>query len=56
MLPAPARSHPSQVFSGFSGKACAVPGVRLGKPVLITMDAYYRGGSSSSTRRGRHRR
>ena len=32
----------SQVFSGFSGKACADRIVDSGSKVLITMDAYYR--------------
>ena len=35
----------SQVFSGFSGKACADRLVDSGSRVLITMDAYYRNGS-----------
>src|SRR6516225_5672 len=35
----------SQVFSGFSGKACADRIVDSGSHVLITMDAYYRNGS-----------
>jgi acetyl-CoA synthetase len=34
----------SQVFGGFSGKACADRIVDSGSHVLITMDAYYRGG------------
>jgi len=34
----------SQVFSGFSGKACADRIVDSQSHVLITMDAYYRGG------------
>jgi len=34
----------SQVFSGFSGKACADRIVDSGSRVLITMDAYRRGG------------
>ena len=34
----------SQVFSGFSGKACADRIVDSGSRVLITADAYYRGG------------
>jgi len=34
----------SQVFGGFSGKACADRSVDSGSHVLITMDAYYRGG------------
>src|SRR6516165_9864816 len=34
----------SQVFSGFSGKATADRIVDSGSHVLITMDAYYRGG------------
>jgi acetyl-CoA synthetase len=34
----------SQVFSGFSGKACADRVVDSESRVLITMDAYYRGG------------
>src|SRR6266851_5602077 len=34
----------SQVFSGFSGKATADRIVDAESPVLITMDAYYRGG------------
>jgi len=34
----------SQVFGGFSGKACADRIVDSGSKVLITMDAYYRGG------------
>jgi len=34
----------SQVFSGFSGKACADRIVDSGSHVLITEDAYYRGG------------
>jgi acetyl-CoA synthetase len=34
----------SQVFGGFSGKACADRIVDSGSRVLITMDAYYRGG------------
>src|SRR5262249_38119073 len=34
----------SQVFSGFSGKATADRIVDAGSHVLITMDAYYRGG------------
>src|SRR2546429_4608752 len=34
----------SQVFSGFSGKACADRVTDSGSRVLITMDAYYRGG------------
>jgi len=35
----------SQVFSGFSGKACADRISDSGSHVLITMDAYYRGGT-----------
>jgi acetyl-CoA synthetase len=35
----------SQVFSGFSGKACADRIVDSGSRVLITMDGYYRNGS-----------
>jgi acetyl-CoA synthetase len=35
----------SQVFSGFSGKACADRIVDSGSRVLITMDAYYRSGA-----------
>ncbi|MGO9379999.1 MAG: acetate--CoA ligase [Dissulfurispiraceae bacterium] len=35
----------SQVFGGFSGKACADRIVDSGSDYLITMDAYYRGGS-----------
>jgi acetyl-CoA synthetase len=35
----------SQVFSGFSGKACADRIVDSGSRVLITMDAYHRNGS-----------
>jgi acetyl-CoA synthetase len=34
----------SQVFSGFSGKACADRIVDSGSKVLITMDGYYRSG------------
>src|SRR5438045_5679130 len=34
----------SQVFSGFSGKACADRVTDSGSRVLITMDSYYRGG------------
>ena len=34
----------SQVFGGFSGKACADRIVDSGSRILITMDAYYRGG------------
>ena len=34
----------SQVFSGFSGKACADRAVDSESRVLITMDAYHRGG------------
>ncbi|HOD34329.1 MAG TPA: acetate--CoA ligase [Syntrophales bacterium] len=34
----------SQVFGGFSGKACSERIVDSGSRVLITMDAYYRGG------------
>ena len=34
----------SQVFGGFSGKACADRVIDSGSRVLITMDAYYRGG------------
>lgn len=34
----------SQVFGGFSGKACADRIVDSGSSVLITMDAYYRAG------------
>ncbi len=34
----------SQVFGGFSGKACADRIVDSGSSVLITMDAYYRSG------------
>jgi acetyl-CoA synthetase len=34
----------SQVFGGFSGKACADRIVDSGSDILITMDAYYRGG------------
>ncbi len=34
----------SQVFGGFSGNACADRIVDSGSSVLITMDAYYRGG------------
>ena len=34
----------SQVFSGFSGKACADRIVDSGSRILITMDAYQRGG------------
>ena len=35
----------SQVFGGFSGRACADRIVDSGSRVLITMDAYYRSGS-----------
>jgi acetyl-CoA synthetase len=35
----------SQVFSGFSGKACADRVVDSGSTVLITMDGYYRSGT-----------
>jgi acetyl-CoA synthetase len=35
----------SQVFSGFSGKACADRIVDSGSRILITMDAYYRNGA-----------
>ena len=35
----------SQVFGGFSGKACADRIVDSGSRVLITMDAYYRSGN-----------
>ena len=35
----------SQVFSGFSGKACADRIVDSGSRVLITMDGYYRSGA-----------
>ena len=35
----------SQVFSGFSGKACADRIVDSGSTVLITMDGYYRNGA-----------
>ncbi|MDQ1329981.1 MAG: acetyl-CoA synthetase, partial [Thermodesulfobacteriota bacterium] len=35
----------SQVFGGFSGKAAADRVIDSGSRVLITMDAYYRGGS-----------
>jgi len=35
----------SQVFGGFSGKACADRIVDSGSRVLITIDAYYRGGA-----------
>jgi acyl-coenzyme A synthetase/AMP-(fatty) acid ligase len=35
----------SQVFGGFSGKACADRIVDSGSRVLITMDAYYRSGA-----------
>ncbi|MBW2443041.1 MAG: acetate--CoA ligase [Deltaproteobacteria bacterium] len=35
----------SQVFGGFSGRACADRIVDSGSNVLITMDAYYRSGS-----------
>jgi len=35
----------SQVFGGFSGKACADRVVDSASRVLITMDAYYRGGT-----------
>jgi acetyl-CoA synthetase len=35
----------SQVFSGFSGKACADRIVDSGSTVLITMDGYYRSGA-----------
>jgi acetyl-CoA synthetase len=35
----------SQVFSGFSGRACADRIVDSGSRLLITMDAYYRNGS-----------
>ena len=35
----------SQVFSGFSGKACADRVVDSGSTVLITMDGYYRSGA-----------
>ncbi len=35
----------SQVFSGFSGKACADRIVDSGSTVLITMDGYYRSGT-----------
>lgn len=35
----------SQVFGGFSGKACADRIVDSGSRVLITIDAYHRGGS-----------
>ena len=34
----------SEVFGGFSGKACADRIVDSGSNILITMDAYYRGG------------
>ncbi len=34
----------SEVFGGFSGKACADRIVDSGSHILITMDAYYRGG------------
>ncbi|MGQ0545087.1 MAG: acetate--CoA ligase [Betaproteobacteria bacterium] len=34
----------SQVFSGFSGKACADRATDSGSRVMITMDAYYRAG------------
>ncbi|MEE4356456.1 MAG: acetate--CoA ligase [Desulfococcaceae bacterium] len=34
----------SQVFGGFSGKSCADRIVDSGSEVLVTMDAYYRGG------------
>jgi acetyl-CoA synthetase len=34
----------SQVFGGFSGKACADRIVDSGSEILITMDAYFRGG------------
>ncbi|MDM8538920.1 acetate--CoA ligase, partial [Desulfobacterales bacterium HSG17] len=34
----------SQVFGGFSGKACADRIIDSGSEVLITMDGYYRGG------------
>ncbi|MEZ4526304.1 MAG: acetate--CoA ligase [Desulfobacterales bacterium] len=34
----------SQVFGGFSGKSCADRIVDSGSDVLVTMDAYYRGG------------
>lgn len=34
----------SEVFGGFSGRACADRIVDSGSKVLITMDAYYRGG------------
>jgi acetyl-CoA synthetase len=34
----------SQVFGGFSGKACADRVVDSGSNILVTMDAYYRGG------------
>jgi acetyl-CoA synthetase len=34
----------SQVFGGFSGRACADRILDSGSDVLITMDAYYRGG------------
>ena len=34
----------SEVFGGFSGRACADRIVDSGSRVLITMDAYYRGG------------
>jgi acetyl-CoA synthetase len=34
----------SEVFGGFSGRACADRIVDSGSDVLITMDAYYRGG------------
>ena len=34
----------SQVFSGFSGKACADRIVDSESRILVTMDGYYRGG------------
>src|SRR5260370_38768679 len=34
----------SQVFGGFSGKACGTRIADSGSRVLITMDGYYRGG------------
>ena len=40
----------SQVFGGFSGNACGTRIADSGSRVLITMDGYYRSGSSSTTR------
>jgi acetyl-CoA synthetase len=39
----------SQVFGGFSGRACADRIVDSGSRVLITMDAYYRGGNPAGS-------